>query len=243
MSIVNRLEQTYLNVLRVVILTIASALLIVSLVAGTFGMLGVTSFSDSNVKPGKVSTDDVIQELLPQHKAEAAKPKNTEPEKAKEDPYSKQLGKLADMIGAFINKHGAAAGEKAPERDRLIEVFKGRVDAYSEPEIATSYVDGLVDAYEKSLNHEGVLNRVKNESPIGVVNQILEKFTILFNEKLRKAEMENNKKLAEKIANSAASMMKLYVAAGAFVLFLLVVFVSILVKIERNLRVMADSVR
>jgi hypothetical protein len=44
----------------------------------------------------------------------------------------------------------------------------------------------------------------------------------------------------EEMAAKAGSTIKMYVAAGLFGVFLLIIFVSIAIRIERNLRVIAD---
>ena len=74
------------------------------------------------------------------------------------------------------------------------------------------------------------------ESPIGVVNSTLENYIALFGKQLAEKESERDKAAAMEIERKANATQQLYMAGGAFGTFLLLVFISIVVKIERNLR-------
>ena len=80
-----------------------------------------------------------------------------------------------------------------------------------------------------------------NESPLAIVNEVIGRYSDMFNANIANANEANAVKVAEKFANKASAMMTLYVAAGAFILFLSIIFTLILVKIERNLRVMSEK--
>ena len=74
------------------------------------------------------------------------------------------------------------------------------------------------------------------ESPIGIANATMKTYIDLFDKQLADRERAIPEKDAAEIARKAEATQQLYIAAGAFGSFLLLVFISIVVKIERNLR-------
>jgi hypothetical protein len=73
------------------------------------------------------------------------------------------------------------------------------------------------------------------------VNDTLTTYTKLFNQKVQNRERANEQAITDEIERKATAMTQLYVAGGAFGAFLFLVFISIVVKIERNLRVLTIS--
>jgi hypothetical protein len=71
---------------------------------------------------------------------------------------------------------------------------------------------------------------------VDVINNALNLFTQKFHEQIQKENAEFAAKKEEYIAKKAEGMQSLYVAAGAFTAFLMIVFLSIIIRIERNLR-------
>jgi hypothetical protein len=79
------------------------------------------------------------------------------------------------------------------------------------------------------------------ESPIGVLGEIIDAYSAIFDSNLNEPKDKQSQKLQEQMADKAASTMQMYVAAGLFRVFLLVVFLSIVIRIERNLREIASK--
>ncbi len=290
MSVVNKLETSYLNLLRIFVIIVASILLIVSVVAGITGLVGVVNFG-SSVPAKKVTLEDAINE---KPKAEEDKLGTAVVEKnvEKEDPYKNEYQKVVNSIDKFIKANkGNPDSFGKEQKDRVTAYLIETTNAYDNDETKKSYITGLSSIMEKALENKTVIARVKEppkllptkrliQQPPTVVKsvnpetgetvqhtvktppveevvipeevvsdsssdriayQILINYKEKFDANIEEADAETASKNLEKVVNSVASMMKLYVAGGAFLAFLLVVFMSIVVKIERNLRVMADK--
>lgn len=288
MSVLNKLEVTYLNVLRGVLLVIASILVIVALLAGVKGLIGITGFGGSDVKPEKITPDQIIQAVNEKPKSDTVAPKAENNEKKMEDAYSAQYEKIANIVIGFVTKYSNKTENLG--KKEIVAYLTTATNAYPE-EIRAAYINGLSDAFEKALKDESIIKRtIKlkgvvnspapavvapthetqevtnedgsvsteeitiptetvpvvqtnafNESPMDLVNAVQNKYNELFNASIAAANEANAEKLAEKLADKASALMTLYVAGGAFFLFLLLIFISILVKIERNLRVMSEK--
>jgi hypothetical protein len=279
MSVVNKLEITYLEILRIVVLVIATILLVVTIVAGFGGLGGMSILDSKNISPDKVTLDEVIKELAP-HQSVPGSPNDNSNSSSKappDDPYNLRYEKIAGFIDVFVNSY--SGGAESVEKEKVVSYLASLADKYDVADMKTTYVDGLTDTVDKALKSEVVIARVKKspaeiaketnrqmeaslatsgipgqtesppnisapspikESPIQVSIEVVDKFTTIFNKKIAAAEALTAKVEVERLANRAASMTKLYIAGGAFMTFLMVVFVSILVKIERNLRVVAE---
>ena len=80
-----------------------------------------------------------------------------------------------------------------------------------------------------------------NDKPINMVSSVIGSYTEQFNKKLEAVRARQQAALMRMQADRDAATMQLYVAAGLFGLFLLVVFLSVLIRIERNLRDIAGK--
>ena len=286
MSVLNKLEVTYLNLLRGVLLAIASILVIVALLAGVKGLIGITGFGSGDVKPEKITPDQIINAVNEKPKAEATAPKAEAHEKKAKDIYSAQYEKTANTIIGFISKY--SNNTEKVGKNELVAYFATTTNAYPE-NIRGAYINGLSDTFEKALKDESIIKRtikvkglVKtpapvalshqtqevtnedgtvsteevaiaaetlpaaennafNESPSALVDAVELKYNELFNASIAAAAEANAMKVAEKLESKASALMTLYVAGGAFFAFLWLIFMSIIVKIERNLRVISEK--
>ena len=68
------------------------------------------------------------------------------------------------------------------------------------------------------------------------MKRIVDAFSKLFDEQIQKANIENAAAQREYVEKKAAGMQSIYLAGGAFGAFLMIVFLSIAIRIERNLR-------
>lgn len=272
MSIVNNVEKSYLDLLRVVVLVVATILLILSLIAGLSGGLGFFNFGDGVVSPEKVTVDEVIQDLAPRPQEVNKPAEKSQVDQKKVDPFQDKYEKIVERISLFVK----ANSKESINKDAAIEFISKNTNRYDDPLIRESYINGLSDTVDQAFKSDIVVSRlktvdkvapskveavpasaaegeevapvpeaqdlkIKKESPIDISIEVIEKYTEHFNAKIAVANEETAKNQAEKALNKAGSLIKLYVAGAAFFLFLLVVFVSILIKIERNLRVIADK--
>jgi hypothetical protein len=286
MSVLNKLEVTYLNLLRGVLLVIASILVIVALLAGVKGLIGITGFGSGDVKPEKITPDQIINAVNEKPKADAAAPKAEAHEKKAEDAYNAQYEKIANTVIGFVAKY--SNNTEKVGKNELIAYFAATTNAYPE-NVREAYINGLADTFEKALkdgsiikrtikvkgvikapapvapvhqtqevtNEDGTVsteeiatpaetlpvaqNNAFNESPSALVDAIALKYNEFFNASIAAAAEANAVKVAEKLESKASALMTLYIAGGAFFAFLWLIFMSIIVKIERNLRVISEK--
>lgn len=278
MSVVNKVEKTYLDILRIVVLAVASILLILAIVTGIIGFSGTFGSGDGNVSPKKVVPEDVIQEMVPASENKSEMPKSANSNKKADDPFKEQYRKIAEAISLFVKTYGA--GIESVDNDKVIAFVSGRTDSIKEDDAKERFITGLEETVEKGLKSEIVISRVKKdpsakkidppaaepvllgmdengqpvyapvspiaespfkESPTEIAMQLVNLYEDNFNKKIDEASEQELKNKMAKAENSAKATMQLYIAGGAFLAFILVIFVSVLVKIERNLRVMSEK--
>ena len=106
---------------------------------------------------------------------------------------------------------------------------------------ASTPAPGTEEVMESSL--EQPVARPFKESPIGIVNDVLGTYVRLFAEKIEKKAQEKAQAELDEVTRKATAMTQIYIAGAAFGAFLLLVFISIVVKIERNLRALTPVAR
>jgi len=270
MSMLQRIEETYLGMLRFIIILGSSVLLIAAIVLGLSAASGLNGSSipeklDTSVKPDEVLTK--ISEERPSPTADAPHAKQAG-EKSKglaSDPNQAFYDRTATAVVKFVDKY--AKGIETVEHQNVVEVSRKKAENFSDPVLITAYASGLADLVERALADPELAKRIAKpaqpvptqapqatqaeeeaplsppsaevpfkESPLAIVNQLLSTYTQLFVEKQSK-KLENKAKAeAEELERKATAMTQLYFAGGTFASFLFLVFISIVVKIERNLR-------
>jgi len=229
-----KLENAYLAILRFVVIAIAGVLLVAVVI------LGFNSFKAILLEPvAKEITPQVSeQELIKGITEKPALPKSKSHKgygDTKEiDPNAAFYERASNAIVAFVAKY--SNGSESVEKATLLEFTKERAESFDDPKLVTAFAKGFADSIEKTLANPAVIKTAQTTSALDVVNKALKLFTQKFNEQIKD---ENAKFVAEQqkyIKKKAEGMQSLYVAAGAFVAFLLIVFLSIIIRIERNLR-------
>lgn len=264
MSIIQKLENSYLGILRVVVIAGASLLLIASLALAGWSVQGVLPSPEPKTDAVTVDPRDVLKQVAPEEMKSA---------QSSVQPASSNAGvkmtnaaqiaaseKLYAMAAAFIGKF--SGNVQTINRNGFFEYLDTRLNQYDSDEIRAQYLLGLasaMDASFKSLRVNAIAGSPMpasndagaeadaspvpqvNDKPINMVSSVIGSYTEQFNKKLEAARTRQQASLARMQAEKADAMMQLYVAAGLFGLFLLVVFLSVLIRIERNLREIAGK--
>jgi len=273
MSALQRIEETYLGILRFVIILASSILLIAAVILGLSALGGLKGEGahdkvDTSVKPDEVLSK-VAAEAPP---AQAASPRaKSSADKSKglaSDPNQAFYDRTAAAVVKFVEKY--AKGVESVEPQNVVEVSRKKAESFNDPALTTAYAAGLADVMEKALTDPALAKRIEKpakqapapapqgeedgqpgfpaveppfkESPLQIVNQLLASYTQLFIEKQEKKQELKARAEAEEMERKATSMTQLYLAGGAFASFLFLVFISIVVKIERNLRQLTPAV-
>ena len=230
-----KLENTYLAILRFLVIAVASVLLVAVVI------LGFNSFKAIQFEPvakeitPQVSEQELIKGIIEKPISQATEPvdgKSDTP--AATDPNMAFYERAANAVVTFVSNH-PDKGESV-EKANVIEITKKRANSLYDPKLVSAFAKGFADSIEKTLADKSVNNAAQSTSPLDVVNKALNLFTQKFNAQIEKANAEHAAKQREYVEKKADGMQSLYVAAGAFVAFLLIVFLSIIIRIERNLR-------
>jgi hypothetical protein len=231
-----KLENAYLAILRFVVIAIAGILLVVALI------LGINSFIAFQFEPiakeitPQVSEQELIQGITkkpdePQPQSEFNK---VDGNTKKIDPNAAFYERASNAISTFVTKY--SGGAQSVDKAQVIEILKKTAESLKDPKLVNAFAKGFADSIEKTLIDPSVIKMAQTTSPLDIVKQALKLFTQKFHEQIEKANKEFAVKQKEYAEKKAVGIQSLYFAGGAFFAFLMVVFLSVIIRIERNLR-------
>lgn len=223
----NRLESLYLNILRVVILVLATVLLVVAVIgAAVAGPMLLSSFGGGETNAARLVKDD----------------------------------RLADYLGQGTGRSGSVGAEETAEleeaarqSDRRLREAAANISRYVQakqgysPIVAavTGYIQDRADSLPSSLFDpyaDSILKLSKDlaaapaaAAPVDVDRLIDWHFT-QFASAAEAAQQRDAARAMEEATRRGTAMAAGVAAVSFFMMFLLLVFVFVLVKIERNLR-------
>ncbi|HEY4963702.1 MAG TPA: hypothetical protein VIH90_03345 [Candidatus Saccharimonadales bacterium] len=229
-----KLENTYLSILRFVVIAVSGCLLIAFIFLAIGSLGAFKSAPSENKKPPQLTEQVIIKGVLAKNVSEQPAAAASDQEDTKEDPNKVQYDRAATVIGNFVSKYtttGETVGKQA-----VVNIVKGKAEAQNEPEYVAAYAKTFADSMEKGLANPQVIEAVKSSSTLDVVNRAMSVFTTAFMENVRVERLAIEKKENQYSKDKVAATTSLYMAGGAFAAFLLIVFLSIFIKIERNLR-------
>ncbi|AXE33611.1 hypothetical protein [Chromobacterium phragmitis] len=226
-----KLENAYLAILRFVTLLVAGALLIAAVVMAINSLRGGANEPEQAKLEPKVSAEQILQAISPEAppNKDAAK---KEPETA--DPLAHDYQRTAKAISRFIDKTHPGLGPL--DQDSLLGALHSRSEALKKPEHAPAFVKGMADTMEKLFAAPAAAKAVKAQDPFDFINGALDHYTEQFENQADAIEVKNAERIANYQQEQADSAKNLYFAAACFGAFLLIVFQSIIIRIERNLR-------
>lgn len=277
MSIIQKLENSYVAILRVVVIVVATILLVVAAVMGVMSLKGMLPASQEKVEMGSVDPKDVLTEVVPGEKRATpdADKHAAEPGQAKVNPYLADYEKAYAAVATFVNKTSKNTLEI--DKARFFSILDQNMTEYGEDGVKAKYASGLAAAFSTSLGDKRLISRVEKnqaikprpapapapaqvdgeepvieqalaapepvaedkpykESPFVVVDEVLTAYNKMFNQKLAEAREKHEAAIAEHMEAKASATMRMFIAAGLFGTFLLVIFLTIAIRIERNLR-------
>ena len=229
-----KLEDIYLAILRLVVIVVAGVLLVAVF------FLGFNSFKAIQFKP---VANDVLpqvseQVLIKGISEKATLPKNEAHENEngakKIDANTAFYERASNAIATFVAEY--SGGAESVDKTQIIAIIKKRAESLEDQKLATAFAKGFADSIEKTLLDPTVIKVAQTTSTLDVVNKALNLFTQNFNEQIRKENSKFAAKQQEYLEKKNEGIQSLYIAAGAFGTFLMIVFLSIIIRIERNLR-------
>lgn len=229
-----KLENIYLAILRFVVILVAGLLL------ATVAVLGLSSFSSLQSEPSEKAilpavSDESLKNLVLGKEAVRPQPSTSTGESAQMiDPNQAFYERTAESIVAFVTKE--SGGSEKPTKSQVAEITKDRAEKYDAPEIRTAYARGFAETVERLLKDPELVAAAKETSPIELVNRLLNTFALQFEQQINATESQNRATQQAFLERKVEGQQRLYIAGGAFAAFLMIVFLSIIIRIERNLR-------
>lgn len=227
-----KLENAYLTILRVVVILSAGGLL-----AGV-AFFGLSSFQALSPQPEpqapspQVTAPRLIERITP------AKPvvgDDLPPTQAaaEVDPHRAHHEKAAAAILRFVARHGS---EVSLDKADVVRVVRNLAQEQDSPELVAAFARNLAETLEKTLADPAMAKLAADTPALDLVNSALDEFKAEFKAQIEAQEADDAERLREHQQRKAEGQQSLYMAGGAFGAFLLIVFLSIFIRIERNLR-------
>jgi hypothetical protein len=249
MNLLQKLENTYLAILRLTVLGVSGLMLVAAVFLGISSLSGLRGDGPPDKTVPAVSAVQIVTELTQTAAREGA----VAPDQGKAEgaqalgAHQAAYQRAAESISAFVAKH--SGGRMTANKQALVGLVKRQAESQGSPELVKAYADGLAVTLDIVLADPKIVAQVSGfaaadaagiapagANPADMVDAIIGKYSTQFQRRLgelRTKEAERELAQAEK---KTEATMKLYMAGGAFGLFLLVVTLSIFIRIERNLR-------
>jgi len=229
-----KLENLYLAILRFVVLLVAGLLLVAVV------MFGLSSFRALQPPPEEKKATPVVSDaaikkaILEKEAAIATTPSTTTQTQKSTDPNQIFYDRAAQAISEFIKAH--AEGQESVNTVQVANFIKGKAAIYEKRNLSSAFSKNFAENVEKLLKDQDVIAFAKQNSPLQTVNKILGVFIEQFDEQIEKSDAENATRQQQHLEKKAEGQQSIYFAAGSFGAFLMIVFLSIIIRIERNLR-------
>jgi len=238
-----KLENSFLGILRIVILVVLSISIIGSLIFGYMGL------SNLNASPAKYEYKDPnIKEMVNEIKksleekpspSEPQNPQNNE-EPKKNEKLEKELDKQIKIVTEFLQRYKRTLIDSNAFRAGLKRNAENLAFDPKKESSVVKYAEGQSELFEKVLTDKDILVFFDKLDP-GYFGRPYSAILGIYPDHFRKQRDEKKRfdleQGAEVMAQKATAALYLYIAAGMFVTFLLISLILVLVKIERNLRV------
>ncbi|WP_404471154.1 hypothetical protein LG301_10705 [Vreelandella venusta] len=247
-----KLENIYLGILRGVVLIISGGLLLGAIFFGINALKivgGPPSFSPyvPSIEPQTSNKQYLIaQYQIPEdthdepvdNSATSSNKAASSTEPTWEDPLQSQYEEVANMIDRFVTE---VTGEtNGVNMEFVINHVRNRAEAYGAYRHTQAYANDIVPYVRNMLEDEHVIEVANNQNVFDISHDVLDGFDQQFEQALSAEERRRSQAQRQHAQDTVEGMQSLYVAGGTFGAFLLIVFLSIFIKIERNLRHLAD---
>lgn len=280
MSIIQKLENSYVAILRVVIIIFATILLV-----GAVGLVVLSLMEKFGAAPTgnliKVDPKDVLTAVLPAASAPAA-----QEDSGKGRKQQAEYDKAYAMVSAFVQKH--SGGTENVDKEVLFATLDSTMARLDEPGLQEAYIAGWNETMSAGLKDRRILERAAKlntpaatatpvapvqaeqveadavveagteedvtddaattapqemseeveasvDTAFAIVEELADNYSRLFMAKYG----ESLVKQATGDSGKLGSMTYMIAAASIFVSFLCVIFLTVTIRIERNLREIA----
>jgi hypothetical protein len=230
MSVLNKVESGYLQLMRILVLALATIVLVGVVV------LGVSAVSDYNAKPATVS--EAIDIKASSFKLDDDAAEGTGDDAAKQHPGA---AKLEAALADVINKHGKTLLGASFQFDKA-EVHELVVGALEDPDQGEPFLTSQTAYLDQVLGRADVAKQAKtSEAFYAIVNKVFVDYHMAYiTEKDRISTAKDAAKLeaSDKRSNVYISV---YMIAALFSAFIMLVLLIVQIRIERSIRVMSEA--
>lgn len=228
------IENFYLAILRIVVIGVAGVLL------AAVVYFGLNSFGV--VSPAPEETPVVPSVSMDAYKKELMGPAPTTSEQATTGPTqndrSNEYAQIAKVLDTYYDK--LYEGQITFDVGAIAKWVAEYGEKYPTEELKNAFATGLLARVNDLVADEGFRDWCLSMEWADSLQAILDTYGAEFDRQAEEAEAANEKRQAEHVAEKAESLQQLYIAGVAFLAFLLIVFLSIIIRIERNLRPQAQ---
>lgn len=228
-----KLENFYLAILRFVVLVVAGILLIAVV------LLAVRSISSFQPAPVLAAQAPHVSQAAVRKDVWSADAGTTSPSTSSDSgtaqgPNQQYFNQGVAAIAKFLDAN--FPGQYTFDQEKVANAVRERSNAYDTEALKSAYAKGFAENMTGLLSDPAMIQWAKANQPAAVIERIINSYTDEFNRQAKAIAETNQAQQAAYFAEKANAQQSLYAAAVGFGLFLLIVFLSIFIRIERNLR-------
>ena len=229
-----KLENLYLAILRFVVILVAGLLLAAVIMFGLASFRALQSPPEDKKATPVVSDATIKKAVLEKEAAAGATPSTTTQPQKSTDPNQFYYDRAGQAISEFVKAH--AEGQESVNAEQVANFIKGKSAIYEKRNLTSAFSKNFAEGVERLLKDQEIIVFAKQNSPLQTVNRILGTFVEQFDEQIGKSDADNVARQQQHLEKKAEGQQNIYLAAGSFGAFLMIVFLSIIIRIERNLR-------
>jgi len=224
----NKLESLYLNILRVVILVLATVLLVAAVIGAVVaGPMLLSSFGGGDANAARLVHNDRLGDYLGRG-SEGGRGTTDATETAQIEEAARQSDRRIRQAAANITRYVETKQGFRPVTAAVTGYIQERADSLP-PSLFDRYADSI-------LKLSTDLVAAPNTAAPVDVDPLIDWHFGQFSSAAEEAQRRDATRAMEDAARRGTAMMAGAAAVSFFMMFLLMVFVFVLVKIERNLR-------
>jgi transcription antitermination factor NusG len=237
-----KLENAYLAILRFFVIFAAGMSLIAVILFCGMALKGYFAEPKYLAVNPVVSENDLINiftyknedKQKPEYAQSQTQYQNKE-EAIEKDPNDVFYDKIATSVQNYANAT-RGVDEINIDSETVKNIAKKRAEKFDEYDLTSHYAENFSIAIDKTLSNPGVIESGKKGDPIKIINGVFNSFESKYESEIQRIKRINIARENEVRNEKNSILTNLYIAGGTFCSFLIIVFFSIIIKIERNLR-------
>lgn len=229
MSVLNKVESGYLQLVRILVLALATAVLI------GVALLAVNAVGDYNAKPKAVSETIDIKASAFKLDDDAA---TAGDDAAKPHPGA---AKAETALGDVINKHGKALLGASFQFDKS-ELHELVTTALEDNDLGEPFLTSETAYLDQVLGRADVAKQAKTSDAFyAVVNKVFSDYHMAYAAEKERISSEKDAAKMDVSDKRSGVYISLYVIAALFSAFIMLVMLIVQIRIERSIRVMSEA--